>query len=503
SRTSVLAYKDTTLKIPQIAEELGVATIVEAGIQRSGSRIRINAQLINAQTDEHLWAETYNRELTAENLFDIQAEIARSIAQALKATLSPEEEASIDRVLTTNLNAWQSYQRAVRMRESLSAEGMKAGIAETDRALKLDPGFAAAWSLRAILLLQQYWFFDTSPATRDAAWDAIQTGRAIDPSLPELDIAEGYYYYWGYRDYEKALQLMQKALHALPNSVRATLGRAYILRRMGRWEETLADMQRVTELDPLYIQNFAEWGSTLTVLHRFAEAADVFEQTRETAIDDLAIMRQFGQFDFWSTGDVANYAHVFHLGVAANPTDQMTSYESSLYIRDWQGAFQDVEDWPERFLDSKNFRVSRQMLMGLTWRLSGDADQARPLLLAARREFEALLEESENRFAILRSLCFIDGGLGDIDAAQQSCASSLGAAPDDAFTINNFKFHAAVSLALAGDVQGSLSLLESILSSGIGPPMYEVMYHPAFDDIRQDPAYIGLLKTYSPENNQP
>ena len=111
SRTSVMEYKDTTKKIPQIADELGVSTIVEGGVQRSGSRIRFNAQLIDAQTDEHLWAETYNRELTAENLFDIQAEIARAIAQALHATLSPEEEANISRVLTNNLEAWESYQK--------------------------------------------------------------------------------------------------------------------------------------------------------------------------------------------------------------------------------------------------------------------------------------------------------------------------------------------------------------------------------------------------------
>ncbi len=115
SRTSVLEYKDTTKKIPEIAAELGVSTIVEGGVQRSGSRIRFNAQLIDAKTDEHLWAETYNRELTAENLFDIQAEIARAIAQALQATLSPEEEASIDRALTNNLEAWESYQRAMHM----------------------------------------------------------------------------------------------------------------------------------------------------------------------------------------------------------------------------------------------------------------------------------------------------------------------------------------------------------------------------------------------------
>ncbi len=502
SRTSVLAYKDTTLKIPQIAEELGVATIVEGGIQRSGSRIRVNAQLINAETDEHLWAETYNRELTAENLFDIQAEIARSIAQALKATLSQEEEASIDRILTTNVRAWESYQRAVRMRESLTIEGMAAGISEADRALQLDPNFAAAWSLKAILLLQQYWFFDTNTATRDLALSAIQSGRAIDPTLPELDLAEGYYHYWGFRNYEKALELMGRALSALPNSSRAHLAQAYVYRRLGNWEAHLAGMRRGTELDPMSFQTFGEMGNTLTVLHRFDEAADELAKIPTNAAFDAGAMWQVAIFQFWSTGDIVSYSHVAHLADASNPSDQWSRFESSLYNRDWEAAFQDIDEWPEKFLDTKTYRVNRQMLTGLVSRYAGNPDKATPLLLAAKRELEALLAETDNRYAILHSLCLINGGLSDIQSARQSCADSLAAAPNDAFTANDTKFKAAVGLSLAGDTQASLELLESILSSGIGPPMYMVIYHPAFDGMRQEAAYIKLLNTYGPETTQ-
>ncbi len=503
SRTSVLAYKDTTLKIPQIAEELGVATIVEAGIQRSGSRIRINAQLINAQTDEHLWAETYNRELTAENLFDIQAEIARSIAQALKATLSQEEEASIDRVLTTNLKAWETYQRAVKMRQSLTIEGMKAGVSEADLALRLDPDFAAAWSLKAILLLQQYWFFDTNPATRDLALDAIQRGRAIDPTLPELDLAETYYHYWGFRNYEKALESVGRALSGLPNNSRAHLAQAYVNRRMGNWEASLAGMQRGTELDPMYFQPFGEMGATLTYLHRFEEADAVFSMIPSNAAFDAGVMYQIAVLQFWTSGDVENFSHVSHLADSGNPGDQMYTFESSLFKRDWEAAIQDVNDWPDRFLHTKNYIVNKQMLTGLVSRYSGNPEKASPELLAAKHELEALLEENGNEYSILQSLCLINGGLSDIEAAKQSCADSLAVAPRDAYTANDFKYNAAVGLSLAGDAQASIELLDSILTSGIGPPMYVVMHHPAFDGIRQDEGYIELLNKYGPEEKRP
>ena len=114
----------------------------------------------------------------------------------------------------------------------------------------LTPDFAAAWSIKAILLLQQYWFYDTDIATRDAAWESIQRGRSIDPALPELDLAEGYYYYWGFRDYGKALPFMQKASAALPNNSRVHLAHAYVSRRTGDWETTLEKLRRASELDP-------------------------------------------------------------------------------------------------------------------------------------------------------------------------------------------------------------------------------------------------------------
>lgn len=503
SRTSVLAYKDTTLKIPQIASELGVATIVEAGIQRSGSRIRINAQLINAQTDEHLWAETYNRELTAENLFDIQAEIARAIAQALKATLSDEEEARIEQPLTSNLSAWQSYQRVIRVVQGLNPESIELGISEINRAIELDPEFAAAWSLKATLLLKQYWFFDTNPATRDAAWDAIQAGRAIDPTLAQLDIAEGYYYYWGFRNYDKALPLMEKGLAALPNDSEAHLARGYVLRRMGKWEESLASLKRATELNPVHFQTFGEIGDTLTSLRRFDEAAEVFTKIQKVAPNDPTILWQFARFQFSSKGDAVNYFHDNHLLASANPDGQMNTFESSLYVEDYEAAFEDIKNWPESYLDTKDYRVNRQMLSGLVWRYAGDAEKARPLLLASKQEFEALLQEGRNNYAIIQSLCLITGGLGDIQGARQRCGESLAVAPVDAYTEPFYRFNAAVGLALGGDSQATLELLNTIQSSELGGSIYEVIYHPAFDDLRQGAGYIDLLTTYGPDLDQP
>jgi TolB-like protein/Tfp pilus assembly protein PilF len=498
SRTSVMEYKDTTKKIPQIATELGVATIVEGGVQRSGSRIRFNAQLIDANTDEHLWAETYNRELTAENLFDIQAEIARAIAQALQATLSPEEEASFDQAMTSDLKAWESYQRAIRMRQQVTIQAIRAGIIEINRALELDPEFAAAWSLKAILLLQQFWFYDTDPATRDAAWNALQRGRALNSNLPELDLAEGFYYYWGFRDYEKALPFMQKASAAIPNDSRVHLARAYVLRRMGDWENTLAALQRANELDPRESSTLADMAGTLTILHRFDEARSLFERAQELSPDDPYDHWEKSTLQLMESGDVSNYAHQSHIHSPPHPEAQLDTWRSSLYADDFEAALRDVDEWQDRFLDSKDSRVTRPMLKGLTHRYSGDTEKAQPYLLEAKTEFESLLIEKPGDFPIIRSLCFITGALGELTEAEQYCQDSLVAAPKDAYAAWNFKFDAAAGLALAGDVQGAVKLLKAMLEGEAGPTMYPVIYHPAFDGIREDAAYLKLLEQYGP-----
>lgn len=496
SRTSVMEYKDTIKKIPQIAKELGVATIVEGGVQRSGSRIRFNVQLIDAETDEHLWAETYDRELTAENLFDIQAEIARAIAQALQATLSPEEEANIDQALTSNLDAWESYQRAIRMRKTMNMQAIGAGISEINRALELDPGFTAAWSLKAILLLQQYWFYDTDIATRDAAWDAIQHGRTINQTLAELDLAEGYYYYWGFRDYEKALPYMQKASAALPNNSRVHVARAYVLRRMGDWENALAALRRASELDPRNGSILSDIGGTLTMLSRFDEARQVFAKAQEIAPDNPNVLWERTAILLQESGDITRYAYLSHLMEAPLPDAQMDTWHSSLYMDDFDTALQDVANWQERFLDTKDYRVTKPMLTGLTHYYAGNREEARPLLLDAKQEFGTLLDENRDNYPILRALCFITGGLGDLTGAKQYCKDSLLAAPRDEFFAGNFKFDAAAGLALAGDTEGAVALLKAMLDGDAGPTMYQVIYHPAFDGIREDPGYVELVERF-------
>jgi len=379
---------------------------------------------------------------------------------------------------------------------------MKMGITEVDHALELDPGFAAAWSMKAILLLPQYWFYDTDPATRDAAWDAIQSGRAIEPTLPELDIAEGYYHYWGFRDYEKALPFMQGASAALPNNARAHQARAYVLRRMGDWEGALDAMRRAGELDPRTVVNYTDIGETLVRLRRFEEAEPIFARAQSTDPDNMVLLWRTGELRLNGFGDIDSFSKLAHFAATLNPRVQLLSWQSSLYLDNFEAALQDVVDWQEGFLDTKDYRVTKPMLTGLTHLYAGDLASATPLLRDARQEFETLLQSKPGNYAIIRSLCFIMAGLGETADAQKYCQQSLQTAPKDAYLAGEVKFNAAAGLAMAGDAQASVELLKAMLDGDVGPTIYPIMYHPAFDGIRSNPIYTEFMQQYAPEDQQ-
>ncbi|MFT5141032.1 MAG: TolB-like protein [Rhodothermales bacterium] len=496
SRTSVMEYKDTIKKIPEIAKELGVATIVEGGVQRSGSRIRINAQLIDAQTDEHLWAETYNRELTAENLFEIQAEISRSIAKALQATLSPAEEAQIGRVLTSNLEAWESYQRALRLRLSQNVNAIDSGLAEIDHAMDLDPGFAAAKGLKATLLLQKFWFYDPDPIHRDQALDLIEQGRALAPGLPELDLAEGFYHYWGYLDYDKALVALDRASKALPNNSRVFQAIAYANRRQGNWAESVSAFRRAIELSPRDGRNLGDLADTFSGLGRYTEADRYFEEGNILSPDAHNQTTLWANHIWMSTGDTAAARRFYNLTPYAFAQSAMSYWDVALSDRDFETAKSLVDGWPDHMLNVRVFNVTREVLRGVTLVLAGEAGQGRELLAGEEPSFEALVQANPKDVNAVATLCRIKGGLGKLDESRRHCNAVLDILPQDEFYSWHYFLYAAMGLADAGDGDGAVKVLTDMLARDASPSVYPIMQHPSFDGLRERPDYLALIEKY-------
>ncbi len=211
SRTSVMGYAGTTKRIPEIARELGVKTLLEGGVQRSGSRVRINVQLIDAANDEHLWAEVYDRELTADNLFDIQSDITQAIAKALQAVLTGEEQQSLEQKPTENFEAYAYYLRgkAESRGYGRQTQDIDRTIASFQVAIDLDPQFAAAYAALAIDWTERFWGTNKLGSELQHALKALQQAQALAPESSETLTAEGYYHYWGHLDYAQAIACLR------------------------------------------------------------------------------------------------------------------------------------------------------------------------------------------------------------------------------------------------------------------------------------------------------
>lgn len=306
SRTSVMEYKNTTKKIPEIAKELGVANILEGGIQRSGNQVRINVQLIDAQTDEHLWAEIFDRELTAENLFAIQSEISTKIADALKATLSPGEQKRINTVQTANLDAYDAYLRARQLMANRRVADLRRAASEYQKAVELDPQFALAWVgvADSHYLLANYTHAPTADtiAIRE---DAVQNALALNPDMGEAYVSLATIHEFYDRD-DEMTAAFEKAIELSPNYATAYhwYSQSLTLDPL-RGKERLGLIQKAIELDPRSMVI----GSTLAKGYL---DQGLFSQGERQALKVIELNPEFPNayhalvdHYFWNTGELA------------------------------------------------------------------------------------------------------------------------------------------------------------------------------------------------------
>jgi adenylate cyclase len=283
SRTSVMRYKDTELGLREIGEQLGVATILEGGVQRAGERVRINAQLIDARTDEHIWAEQYDRELT--DIFAIQSDVARQIAAALQATLTADERERIGRAPTENLEAYDLYLRG-RYFWSQRGEGLRRGLRYFQQALERDPDYARAYAGVADCynLLGFYAYLppsDAFPAARAAALRALEIDEGLDEAHTSLGFVK-LYYDW---DARGAAAEYRRALELNANSPQAHHWYSSALQALGRFDDSIDHARRAVEIDPLSVYESVALGWQLIGARRYAEARERLRRAIELVPD--------------------------------------------------------------------------------------------------------------------------------------------------------------------------------------------------------------------------
>src|SRR5438874_3235559 len=324
SRTSVMQYKtDVARNLREIGKQLGVAHLLEGSVQRAGGKVRVNAQLIDARTDAHLWAENYDRPLG--DVFAIQSEIAKTIADQLQAKLSPSEKAAIDKPATTDLAAYDLYLRAQALfADSTNQIQARPNLLQAgrflDEAVARDPRFLAAWCLLSRVHGNIYWDgFDHTPGRMEMANGAIQKALQLQPNAGEAHLALADYYYHGFRDYEPARAELATARRTLPNSAEVYEYTAYVDRRQGRWQEATSNLERALELDPRNFFTLQQMGLIYHWQRRYADEARIYDRALKIVPGDpqTRILRAAIAVD-WQ-GDIKPYQTALAALIAEDP----------------------------------------------------------------------------------------------------------------------------------------------------------------------------------------
>ena len=505
SRTSVLGYAGTTRNIKDIADELGVATVMEGGIQRAGDRVRINVQLIDSETDEHIWAETYDRVLTTDNVFDIQSEITRHIATALQAALTPAEEAGLADRPTDSLAAYEAYlesklllQRLDNGFEDLAGEAIEAG----KLAVELDPDFTEAWAQLANAYLSQFWYLSRDPSDANAARVAIDRARVLQPESTEVGLMLGLYHYWVNLDYSSALAEVDRVLALESGNAQAWAIRGWILRRAGRWSEALDALKRAAVLDPNSVELMLELGDTLRVLERFHDAATWQEAVERRLPDNLLIQQLRVRLTTATTGDTTAFLTLSRRIAASESTGQVerVAYvkteaqsgdgERALeYLDQWAPGTSDVqyEYWPEDLLRAYVFYSG-----GRVGDASDFAAKAMPVIEAAQR-----LEPNEADIEMAKALAMAFMGRKDEALVSAQRVRELYPRSLDDWGGSNYLFAATEALAIAGQDELALQWLDDYMSgNGADLTLIQVRQLPAFRKLADTPAFAALVQKY-------
>ncbi len=496
SRTSVMGYAGTTKRIPEIAGELGVATLLEGGVQRSGNRVRINVQLIEAATDEHLWAEVYDRELTADNLFDIQSDITRSIANALQAVLTGEEQQTLQQKSTENVEAYAWYLRGKAESKGYGRQpvDIERSIGFFQSAIDLDPQFAAAYAALAIDWTELFWTSDRLGDELQHAYAALSQAKSLAPDLSETLAAEGYYHYWGSLDYAPAIAAFDRALQREPGNYLALRGKAYALWRLGQFEEAAAALKTLVSLDPLYAEILADLGYTLLRIGRYEEAKIMLNR----AIT-LGAKKSFGYYTRAESLLLHGELEQAWQTIASASVDIMQIQGFYIDIQLLVARAQANAERIDHVLD--NYRVTDSQSLGpdfaraLVYLDRGEQDKLNTLIVKMQEDLQTAERERPDAESTLLGFVQLYGLQKDQAKLAEAVKAYYAVVKPDALRIVENRT-IPIAYAIAGDAEALLAHADALVEQ-FGPwEFYYFAFDPSFNSMRDLPRFQAHDKQY-------
>jgi len=513
SRTSVIGYRDTAGRnLRKIGQELGVAHLLEGSVQRSGNRVRLNAQLIDARNDAHLWAQTYDRDLA--DIFTIQSEIAKAIADQLQAKLSPSERQAIERAPTSNLAAFDLYARAkalLRIANPGKAEWLQA-IDLLDQAVARDPSFFDAYCQLATAHGQLYSLdFDRTPARFALAAAAAEAAGRLRPDAGETHLARARNLYYGPRDYQSALAELELAGRTLPNDPQLAELKGYIERRQGRWDESTRDLERAIELDPRNAAILGQVAISYHNLRRYTEQRSAYNRILSFTPNDPFVQAQLGFVDFEEKADSRPYHQVLDSIRHTNPAAIPAISADWLYCA---LAEHDAADATEALVASgensvlqgwaDNVRFSRPFVQGVIARMSNDPAKAETAFAGARAEQEKIPQAQPDDPGALCVLGLIDAALGRKDDALREGRRAVELLPMEKDAKHGIAMHKYLAMIAAwvGDKELACEQLTIAVSRPNDLGYGQLKLDPFWDPLRGDRCFEQIVASLAPNETK-
>jgi len=500
SRTSVMGFKGSDRRIPDIGRELGVATVMEGAVQRAGNRVRINVQLIDVATDDHIWAEIYDRELTADNIFDIQSEITKAIASALNAVLSASDEAELAKRPTTNLAAYDAFVagKLVSAAASVtSADVLLESIDHFNKAIALDTEFGEAYAARAYSEIAIYWYTTEEGDWVEAADRSLQRAEELAPDAIETHMARGYYHYWGHLDYSAADAEFDRALEGSPNYPQAIAGKAFAARRAGRFEEAITLLEMGSRLDPLNIDLHASLIETFSKLGRFEEAEAAAARALSFNIEE-----DVDPINFAAMWEFQGNATRAWQSILQGTIESETYFNSRAYYaaltRDAENIRLSLEDWPAKYRNPVNAPEAYNIARAEGLLALGETAAARELFLEIKARIDAREVPYPEGWRA-NALYFpveLPGYVGDLAGVRKAIAGLEATQPPDAWAEIDYMTVIARALAQAGDAEAAMDYVDRMVESRGLFVYLSTSIDPAFDPIREHPRYLELQSQY-------
>ena len=504
SRISVMAYRGAPHGAREVGKALGVSTILEGSVRRSGNRVRVNVQLIDAANDEHIWANNYDRDLN--DVFAIQTDLAKEIAGALQAKLSPSEKAQIERKPTQNGEAYLAFVQAHNLACAFEDfDKLKQGEQLYARAIELDPKFALALAWYSQLESWILHTFERTPQRREKARTLAERALELQPDLPEAHLALGYSYYYGDNNYDAALKEFEIAQRGLPNESDAYLAIGAIQRRQGKWAESTANIEKSASLNPKDswpLQNLAD---NYQVLRNFDAANKTIDRGLNMNPNGVGLWEAKSKLAIAEKGDFSVAEKAF----AAAKSIPMTNEEKLriagaradvfLLERKYQEGLREAESLPDDlFHEFQQHLSGKYFLIGFARKALQDEAGARAAFLKAKDLLEAQLKQSPDAADIHIQLAKVLAYLGEKDAALAEAQRAAELLPEskDAFGGPEITAGVADVYCIVGENGRAIEVLDGLLSrpSGVTVPLLKL--RPAWDPLRNDPRFQALIDKY-------